>query len=93
MESRTDSTSSSSRSLGRHIVVDSRFCHGKPVFRGTRVLVSDVLQQVATGMSWDAIIAEWNGNLSKDAIAEAVSLASQALLRHSDEFMLEPVSA
>ena len=84
---------SSSRSLGRHIVVDPRICHGKPAFRGTRVLVSDVLEQVATGISWDAIIAEWNGNLSKEAIAESVALASQALLRHSDEFALEPVSA
>lgn len=84
---------SSSRSLGRHIVVDSRICHGTPVFRGTRVLVSDVLEQVATGMSWDAIIAEWNGNLTKEAIAEAVGLASEALLRHADEFTLEPASA
>ncbi len=80
-----------SRSLGRQIVVDSSICHGKPVFRGTRVLVSDVLEQVATGMSWDAIVAEWNGNLTKEAISEAVVLASQALLRHSDEFEVEPL--
>ena len=84
---------SDSRSLGRHIVVDPRICHGKPTFRGTRVLVSDVLEQVATGMSWDAIIAEWNESLTKEAITEAVALASEALLRHSDEFTFEPVSA
>jgi uncharacterized protein (DUF433 family) len=90
MENRQDSAL---RSLGRHIVVDSRHCHGKPVFRGSRILVSDVLEQLAIGMSWDAIIAEWNGKLTKDAIAEVISLASQALLRHSGEFALEPVSA
>ena len=56
-------------------------------------MVSDVLEQVATGMSWDTIIAEWNGNLTKEAIAEAVGLASAALLRHADEFTMEPVSA
>jgi uncharacterized protein (DUF433 family) len=78
--------------LGRHIVVDPRICHGKPVFHGTRVFVSDVLEQVATGMSWDAIVAEWNGNVTKEAIAEAVGLASQALLRHADEFTMKPVS-
>jgi uncharacterized protein (DUF433 family) len=82
-----------SKSLGRHIVVDARICHGKPVFRGTRILVSDVLAQVATGMSWDAIIAEWNGKITSDAIAEVVTLASTALLRHSDEFALESASA
>ena len=79
--------------LGRHVVVDSRICHGKPTFRGTRILVSDVLEQVSTGVSWDAIIAEWNGNLTREAIAEAVTLASEALRNHVDDFTLEPVSA
>ncbi len=79
--------------MGRHIIVDPRICHGKPVFRGTRILVSDVLEQVALGMSWDAIIAEWNGKLTKEAIAEVVSLASQALLKHSNEFALKSTSA
>jgi uncharacterized protein (DUF433 family) len=83
----------SSTSLGRYIVVDPRICHGKPVFRGTRFLVSDVLEQVATGMSWEAIIAEWNGNVTREAIAEAVALASQALIRHSLELAVKPLSA
>jgi uncharacterized protein (DUF433 family) len=74
-------------------VVDHRFCHGAPVFRGTRILVADVIDQVARGLSWDSIICEWNGKLTREAIAEAVSLASQALLRYSDEFAMEPASA
>ena len=47
------------RVLGRYIVVDPAICHGQPVFRGTRILVSDVLEQVASGMAWEAIIEEW----------------------------------
>ena len=74
--------------LGRNVVMDPGICHGRPTFRGTGVLVSDVLDQVATGMSWDAIVAEWNGNVSKEAIAEAVTLASHALLDHVDGFGL-----
>jgi len=31
-----------------------------------------VLEQVANGMAWEAIIEEWRGALSKEAIAEAV---------------------
>lgn len=27
------------KSLGRHIVADSKVCHGKPTFRGTRIFV------------------------------------------------------
>ena len=79
--------------LGRYIVIDPEICHGKPTFRGTRVLVADVLDQVAAGMAWETIIDEWNGSISKEAIREAVQVASQALLRHADEFVLESVSA
>jgi len=61
--------------LGRHIVADPSICHGKPTFLGTRIMVSQVLKQVAKGMPWDAIAAEWRGAISKDAIAEAVELA------------------
>ena len=34
---------SKARLMGRHIVTHPKICHGKPTFRGTRVLVSDVL--------------------------------------------------
>ena len=78
--------------MGRHIVTDARICHGKPTFRGTRVLVSDVLDQVAGGLAWDTIIEEWNESITKDAIKEAVQLASQALLKHADEFIVRPVA-
>lgn len=81
------------RLMGRHIVTDPNICHGKPTFRGTRVLVSDVLEQVANGLAWEAIIEEWNHSITRDAIREAIQLASQALLKHADEFILEPVAA
>jgi len=67
--------------LGRYIVVDSSICHGKPTFRGTRIFVKDVLDQVASGMAWDAIIDEWCGSIRKAAIAEAIRLASEVLLK------------
>ncbi len=79
--------------IGRYIVTDPKVCHGRPTFRGTRIMVADVLEQVASGMAWEAIIEEWHGSINKEAIAEAVQLASQALLKHADEFILEPVSA
>ncbi len=78
--------------LGRYIVADPKICHGQPTFRGTRILVADVLDQVASGMAWEAIIEEWNGNITKEAIAEAIQLAVQALLKHADEFILEPAA-
>lgn len=79
--------------LGRHIVSDREICHGQPTFRGTRVLVADVLEQIAEGMAWETIVQEWHGSLSKEAIAEAVHLASRALLDHVSEYTVEPASA
>jgi uncharacterized protein (DUF433 family) len=46
------------RTLGRYIVADPAVCHGEPTFRGTRILVADVLEQVANGIVWEAIIEE-----------------------------------
>jgi uncharacterized protein (DUF433 family) len=60
--------------LGPYIVADPKICHGKPTFRGTRVFVTDVLAQIARGMTRESIIEEWNGSISKEAIDEAVSL-------------------
>ena len=61
--------------IGRYIVSTRRICHGKPTFRGTRILVSQVLEQVAAGMAWKTIAEEWYGDVPKEAIAEAVRLA------------------
>jgi uncharacterized protein (DUF433 family) len=75
--------------LGRYIVSDPEICHGEPTFHGTRILVSDVLEQVASGMAWEAIVDEWRGVISKQAIAEAVRLAREALVMHASELTLE----
>ena len=71
------------RALGRHIVIDPSVCHGQPTFRGTRILVAAVLEQVANNMAWETIIEEWRGSLSPDAIGEAVRLAREALVTQS----------
>lgn len=74
------------RFIGRYVVTDPEICHGKPTFRGTRILVSHVLEQVAEGLAWETIVQEWHGSVTQDAIAEAVRLASQAFLDHSQEY-------
>ncbi len=64
----------------RWIIVDPKICHGKPVFKGTRVLVSDVLEMLAEGMSIDDILEEYP-QLSKEMILEAIALAAELLRR------------
>jgi uncharacterized protein (DUF433 family) len=68
--------------LGRYIVADPKVCHGKLTFRGTRIFVADVLDQVAQGTDWETISENWGGAVSQEAIAEAARLAREALLTH-----------
>jgi uncharacterized protein (DUF433 family) len=79
--------------MGRYIIADPKICHGQMTFRGTRILVSDVLDQVADGLAWESIIEQWHGHVTKAAIAEAVQLAGQALAKHAHEFVLETKAA
>ena len=74
---------------GRYIVSGPEICHGKPTFRGTRIMVADVLEQVADGLDWETIIEEWRRSITKEAIAEAISLSRQAFLEHADKYALE----
>ncbi|MCE4598611.1 MAG: DUF433 domain-containing protein [Desulfurococcales archaeon] len=62
------------------IIIDPNVCHGKPVFRGTRVLVADVLDMIASGMSIDEILEEYP-QLNREMILEAIALAAELLRR------------
>jgi hypothetical protein len=70
--------------LGQYIVADPAICHGKPTFKGTRIMVWQVLDDVADGTSWEYICnSRWGGLIPLAAVAEAVKLARAAWLnRH-----------
>ena len=74
------------KEFGKHIVADPRICNGKWTFRGTRITVRIVLDQVSRGIPWDTIVGEWHGNVPKEAIAEAIELAREALMATNDEW-------
>ena len=76
------------RLMGRYIVTNPKVCHGQPTFRGTRILVADVLEQVADGMAWQSIVEEWRGSISEAAISEAVRVASETFREHAHELAL-----
>ncbi len=70
---------------GHYIVADPEICHGQLTFKGTRILVKSVLYYVAKGKDWDWISAECFGRVSREAIAEAVQLATEALLEKTEK--------
>ena len=63
--------------INKYIVVDSEICHGKPTFKGTRVLVSDVIELVAAGVSHEEIIGDYYPSLTEDMIKEALEWAAK----------------
>ena len=73
------------RVYGRYIVADPKICHGELTFRGTRIFVHDVLEQVAEGLAWETIAETWGGKITGPMIAEAVRLADEALRTHGIE--------
>jgi uncharacterized protein (DUF433 family) len=76
------------KEFGKHIVADPRICHGQWTFRGTRIMVWIVLEQLAEEMPWDTIVKEWRGSVPREAIAEAVELAREVHRR--DERRMAP---
>lgn len=77
--------------LGKHIVADPLICHGKPTFKGTRIMVWQILDELAHSMSPTEIVKAWGGKITRAAVAESVSLARRSLLdkhgrlRHPDD--------
>lgn len=65
--------------FGRYIVVDDEVCHGKPIFKNTRILVSDVLELLAEGLSIEEIIREYYSSLNKEMIKEALNWAAKII--------------
>ncbi|MCD6206651.1 MAG: hypothetical protein J7J06_01525 [Methanosarcinales archaeon] len=44
-------------------------------FAHARILVADVLEQVESGVAWEAIIEEWRYEIDRDAIVKAVRVS------------------
>ena len=69
--------------LGQYIVTAPGVCGGRPTFKYTRIEVAGVLEWLATGHAMEALIIDSRGRLSREAIAEAATLAAKALARQA----------
>jgi len=66
--------------LGRFIVADPKICHGKPTYKGTRIMVWQILEALADGESVAQLVKGWGGRVSREAILETIRLAGASLL-------------
>jgi uncharacterized protein (DUF433 family) len=66
--------------LGDYVVADPEICHGKPTYKGTRIMVWQILQDLARGETVDEVVRAWGGRVSREAVLETIRLAGGALL-------------
>jgi len=59
-----------------YITVDPNVCHGSACIKGTRIMVSVVLDNLAAGLSVDEILRSYP-SLKRDSILAAISYAAE----------------
>ena len=58
------------------ITVDPEVCHGQACMKGTRIMVSVVLDNLAAGLTFDEIVKSYPA-LSRESIQAAISYAAE----------------
>ena len=64
--------------MDKYIVVDPQVAHGKPVFKGTRIMLYLVLEMLAAGETVQDVLKAYPG-LTKEAVEAALGFAAHAL--------------
>ncbi len=64
--------------IGKYLVTDPEICHGKLIFKGTRVPVATVLTFLAIGDSIEDILRNWP-QLKREYVEEAINFASNLI--------------
>jgi uncharacterized protein (DUF433 family) len=59
----------------QHISVDPEVCHGKACIRGTRLMVSVILDNLAAGLTPDRLLKDYP-SLTLDGIQAAIAYAA-----------------
>jgi len=61
--------------INNNIIADDEICHGKPVFKGTRIMVSIVLEMLEAGCNTKEIVKAYP-SLTKRHIKSALEFAA-----------------
>ena len=59
-----------------YITVDSDVCHGRACIKGTRIMVSVILDNLADGLTAEQIVAEYP-SLTPEAVRAAIAYAAE----------------
>ena len=70
------------------IKVNPKICHGKPVIRGTRIMVWQILDLIEDGLSFDEIISDYFPDIAKEDIKACIEYANQ-LVKNEEVFLVK----
>ena len=73
--------------VNNYIVIDSEICHGKPTFKGTRIMVYLILEMLKSGASVQEILKAYP-SLTEKHIKAALEFAARITERN---FELTPI--
>ena len=65
--------------INKYIIADNNICHGQPTFKGTRIMVWQVIDLLAAGVPINEIIKDYFPSLNKEAILAALAYASETI--------------
>ena len=76
--------------MHNRIALNPMVCHGKPVIKGTRVMISTILGALGAGDTIDMVLEDYP-NINREDIAAALSFASQLAQFEDIPYQLDPV--
>jgi uncharacterized protein (DUF433 family) len=74
--------------MTNRITIDPNLCHGKPCIRGLRYPVENVLEWLASGMSIEEILDDYEDLTREDILAALAFAAQLAKTKH-----IQPLAA
>ena len=63
--------------INEFIVSDTEICNGTPTFKGTRIMVWQVLELLGSGVTYNEILKNYFPQLTKPAILSVLTYASK----------------
>jgi len=72
--------------LGQYIVADPQICHGKPTFKGTRIMVWQLFEHLALGEPLEEFPKHFPGRITLEAAREALELGRQFFAESPEAF-------
>ncbi|MCD6422540.1 MAG: DUF433 domain-containing protein [Elusimicrobia bacterium] len=75
--------------LLNRITVNPKICHGKPIIKGTRIMVWQILDLLENGCSFDEIIKDYFPRITKKDIRACIHYANSIIKNEEIVFSKE----